>query len=117
MSRSASRTSSLSSVPKASTNLSATCDRWTGSARWLDATLDGEAVDVGGVEAYVLADLVERDAAFVDEAAHEPDGDAEAFGCLVVVDERRARCGPMGVLLVMRLARSLGGRRAIGASR
>ncbi len=38
----------------------------------LYATLEDEGVDIGGVEAYELADSVEGDAPFGDQAANEP---------------------------------------------
>jgi len=54
----------------------------------------GEPVsNVGRVEAHVFADLVERDAALVDQASHEPDIDSEALGQATNVDERAVFLG------------------------
>ena len=60
------------------------------AARAFDSAAHHESVDVGGVEAYVLADLVEWDASFIDEAAHEANVDSEPCGGLADIDERRA---------------------------
>lgn len=46
----------------------------------VDAMRCQPVFDVGGVEAEECADLVEGDAAFVDEAADESFGDAESRG-------------------------------------
>ena len=56
---------------------------WTRCNAWLhglNPPLGHPAVDVVLVEADVLADLVEGDAAFADQAADEALGRAEAFG-------------------------------------
>ena len=49
--------------------------------------------NVGQVEAHVFADLVEGDAALVDEASNEPDIDSEALGQGTNVDERAVFLG------------------------
>ncbi len=56
-----------------------------------DPSLCRETVEVRWVEAHILADLVEWNAPFVDETAHEPDGDAEPYRCVLDVDKRCSR--------------------------
>jgi hypothetical protein len=56
-------------------------------AESFDATGGDEGVEVGCVDAYVLAEFGERDATFGDEPADEPCGGAKPFGGLFNVQQ------------------------------